>query len=137
MSDGVHDNLDPQCLGKTPLDLGVPSKDSSWESVLDEQLGSETKSKWACATLDKLIEQAFLDKPISPATRITTTLIDHVKEVTAASRNFMETHPNDKLPNDSTLYPGKVFTVQHSINLWCRWTMRQCSLSKLAVGSSL
>lgn len=31
--DGIHDNIDPQHMGKSPKELGVVIKDNSWQEL--------------------------------------------------------------------------------------------------------
>eukprot|EP01124_Arcella_intermedia_P015677 TRINITY_DN22241_c0_g1_i2.p1 TRINITY_DN22241_c0_g1~~TRINITY_DN22241_c0_g1_i2.p1 ORF type:complete len:322 (-),score=51.18 TRINITY_DN22241_c0_g1_i2:275-1240(-) len=45
LSDGVHDNLDPQTLGKDPSDFGLDGKD--WDDV-DLLAGTKVKTVWCC-----------------------------------------------------------------------------------------
>lgn len=33
VSDGVHDNLDPHTLGKSPSELGITAENDSWDNV--------------------------------------------------------------------------------------------------------
>jgi hypothetical protein len=39
VSDGIHDNLDPQYFGKLPSDFNIESKNNSWNTVEDIMAG--------------------------------------------------------------------------------------------------
>lgn len=61
VSDGVHDNLDPQQLGKTPQDLGINLKENSWkflETLKKEKIYDESekmKTQYALKFLNLLL----------------------------------------------------------------------------------
>lgn len=40
MSDGIHDNFDPEYFGKSPKDYNLASKDNTWSTVQDESAGT-------------------------------------------------------------------------------------------------
>lgn len=107
-SDGLHDNLDPQSLGLNPSDIGLEG--SSWTSEI-EGLGA-AKSKFMCEKISEIVfgqnvqtcsERVNLDPNI-----VTEKLIQYAITVTEKSKVFMETHPNQPLPSDYKLYPGKL-----------------------------
>jgi hypothetical protein len=60
----------------------------------------------------KLLESMFLElekkkSKVSPED-ICDVLMDYCSKLTAPSRQFMEEHPNTRLPNDYNTYPGKM-----------------------------
>jgi hypothetical protein len=100
MSDGVHDNLDPMTLGKSPQDLLLPH--SSWDELPHEQL-----CKAKASYMKNLLEQLVFEGELSPLA-ITTRVMSHCMEVTRKSREFMERNPNKKQPTDYVEFPGKM-----------------------------
>jgi len=101
VSDGVHDNLDAQTLGKQPSDLNLNIK--SWDELSPENLHKE-KASYMKTLLEELI---FSDGEVSP-TSITEKLMKHCWNVTSKSREFMEKNPNKKQPTDYVGFPGKM-----------------------------
>jgi len=101
MSDGVHDNLDPQTLGKTPQELNLPN--NSWDELSHDAL-IKTKATYMTNLLSSIV---FGDDHPSPAV-ITNRLINHCMEVTRKAREFMEKNPHKKQPTDYVEFPGKM-----------------------------
>jgi serine/threonine protein phosphatase PrpC len=101
VSDGVHDNLDPQTLGKFPSDINLPNK--SWDELTGEGL-HKAKALYMKNLLGELI---FNSDTVTPAS-ITENLMKHCWAVTSKSREFMEKHPNKKQPTDYVGFPGKM-----------------------------
>jgi len=101
MSDGVHDNLDPQTLGKVPADLNLPNK--NWEELSHDNL-LQIKAEYMRTLLRDII---FSDEDLTPGS-ITQRLINHCLEVTRKSREYMEEDPARRQPNDYIAYPGKM-----------------------------
>jgi len=101
VSDGVHDNLDPQTLGKQPSDLNLNIK--SWDELPPEGL-HRTKAKYMKTLLEELI---FEDGEVTPSS-ITDKLMKHCWAVTSKSREYMEKNPNKKQPTDYVGFPGKM-----------------------------
>jgi len=101
VSDGVHDNLDPQTLGKIPKDLNLPH--NSWDELSREQ-SMTIKSSYMKDLLEQIV---FGEGPSSPS-EITTKLIAHCTEATRKSREYMEKNPNKKQPTDYIEFPGKM-----------------------------
>jgi len=102
LSDGVHDNLDPQVLGKCPKDLGL--EEQKWDDV-DLEEGTALKAKFMEDLMTKLITEDGLD--ITPAI-IAKKLIRHCRDITAISRQWMEQNPNKVLDPDYIKFPGKL-----------------------------
>jgi serine/threonine protein phosphatase PrpC len=102
VSDGVHDNLDPQTLGKFPADLNLPQK--TWEELTTDGL-HRAKANYMKTLLGELIFNN--GGPVTP-TSITESLMKHCWAVTAKSREFMEKNPNKKQPTDYVGFPGKM-----------------------------
>jgi len=101
MSDGVHDNLDPQTLGKTPQELDLPN--NSWDELSHEAL-IRAKATYMTNLLSSIV---FNEDYPSPSA-ITNSLINHCMEVTRKAREFMEKNPHKKQPNDYVEFPGKM-----------------------------
>jgi len=101
MSDGVHDNLDPQTLGKVPNDLKLPNK--SWDELTHDSL-LKVKAEYMRGLLRDII---FSADDVSPKS-ISDRLIAHCLEVTRKSREYMEEDPSRKQPMDYVAFPGKM-----------------------------
>ncbi|GAM18541.1 hypothetical protein SAMD00019534_017160 [Acytostelium subglobosum LB1] len=103
LSDGVHDNLDPQQLGVTPRELGIDADtwDLSGQKYPDEtdRVKNNFRTNW-------LHEHFNQDDQLTPQ-YITNQLLKHCTETTQTSRDFME-NTSKKLPQDYKLYPGKM-----------------------------
>jgi len=116
LSDGVHDNFDPQHLGKTPKDLNITLKDNNWaelENVKDPTLFAEAEKvkllfthKFINAMLGG--EKSLRSESRTEPSMITRTVTQHCLKMTQASRDFMEQNPGKKLDKDFVLYPGKM-----------------------------
>ncbi|EGC30847.1 hypothetical protein DICPUDRAFT_157374 [Dictyostelium purpureum] len=108
VSDGVHDNLDPIMLGKTPDELNIKDV-KGWEELNQEDLLRE-KTCFMKKLLEEMIFQASpdaSDKVINPSD-IAKKIIDHCSSVTHNAREFMQSYPNKKQPNDYREFPGKM-----------------------------
>lgn len=104
VSDGVHDNLDPQSLGKSPTDCGLTG--TSWEE-LDSELVEKTKTTCRENMIRQFIdEQIKMHNKVSPAA-ISRALLNHAVATTLASRHFLETYRTE-LPCDYVRFPGKM-----------------------------
>eukprot|EP01124_Arcella_intermedia_P006210 TRINITY_DN13648_c0_g1_i1.p1 TRINITY_DN13648_c0_g1~~TRINITY_DN13648_c0_g1_i1.p1 ORF type:complete len:1287 (-),score=281.31 TRINITY_DN13648_c0_g1_i1:508-4347(-) len=99
-SDGVYDNLDPEHLGESPVDLKVPEF-KCWDEM-PIALATEVKSKYMCHILYQI-----LSKTQNPA-EITQNLIEHCFKTTGNSRAYMETHPSAAEPTGFAEFPGKM-----------------------------
>jgi hypothetical protein len=99
-SDGVHDNLDPQMLGKRPRDLQLDAK--SWAELPPKE-GYEAKT---CFQETKLAE--LINGCSRTPKDVCDTIAQYCDRVTAAGREFMESHPTLELPEDYVTFPGKM-----------------------------
>lgn len=101
LSDGVHDNLDPQYLGVAPEELKVQGF-SDWGEIESEEV-QLAKTRYR----EELLMNKFVGPSPEPKT-ISDMLVDHCLRITEPGRRFMETNPGRKLPVDYVLYPGKM-----------------------------
>mmetsp|Transcript_25870 Transcript_25870/g.36385 ORF Transcript_25870/g.36385 Transcript_25870/m.36385 type:complete len:506 (+) Transcript_25870:477-1994(+) len=128
LSDGVHDNLDPQTLGKTPGEINsewnsIPSWNEFPPEISEKEL-ERVKTTYMLRMLaddlvcggeevQKMRNKVFSlsapedDSPVSPL-NITTRIMKHCLNVTARGREWMEQNPKEKLPSDYAAYPGKM-----------------------------
>jgi len=104
LSDGVHDNLDPQTLGKSPKAIGLDQDE--WESV-DVAVGTKAKTKFMCNLIKTFIVDPTDGETLTPKL-ITKQLITYCLSITAASREYMEQNPFNALEMDYSKYPGKM-----------------------------
>eukprot|EP00007_Cunea_sp_BSH-02190019_P007530 CAMPEP_0174232938 /NCGR_PEP_ID=MMETSP0417-20130205/3100_1 /TAXON_ID=242541 /ORGANISM="Mayorella sp, Strain BSH-02190019" /LENGTH=660 /DNA_ID=CAMNT_0015311073 /DNA_START=37 /DNA_END=2019 /DNA_ORIENTATION=- len=100
-SDGVHDNLDPVTLGKTPSDFGL--SEENWDDVPFE-IADKLKEEFQCTYLADRIIGDHIPTPKLIVSRT----IRHCLNTTSRSRKFMEKYPDRKLPDDYNAYPGKM-----------------------------
>jgi serine/threonine protein phosphatase PrpC len=112
VSDGVHDNLDPESFGRHPKDIAAEFSDprlSSLSSAIkdwddaDQDTTEKLKSSWMLEKLHSIIKsQDMTAKSVSNA------LVDFVTHTTSPSRDFMEAYPDKQEPSDHVAYPGKM-----------------------------
>jgi len=154
VTDGVHDNLDPQYLGKSPKSFGLDSPDGKWISVKDKDAEEAVIHNYSTEFLAGFVDRihaktssnnnnnqhannnnnsnnsdghaAGAPPPTSlkrsssggdagskiamstNVAQLVDGLVDHVFEVTRASREFMQNFPGKVLPVDYVNYPGKM-----------------------------
>lgn len=107
VSDGVHDNLDPQSLGYSPQDLGLNG--DKWVSDLEGI--EEAKSKFMCEKIEQILfgDAKNSDMPVNlDPDDIVNKLIEYSKNLVEKSVEFMENNPDKLLPSDYTKFPGKL-----------------------------
>ena len=109
MSDGVHDNFDPQHFGQSPQAHGLPY--ASWEDAGARAFArtQSAKAAWQQHEMLRVIHAArpTPTSPVEPETLVRA-LVDHVVRVTAPSRTWMCENPKKKLPHDYVRFPGKL-----------------------------
>ena len=106
VSDGMHDNLDPELLGKRPSDLSNNyQKSAPWEGLTLEETQA-LKNSFRERKLAEIICKIKRTKQ-NPES-ICSALVKYVKKITEPGRNFMETNPALELPDDYSKYPGKM-----------------------------
>lgn len=123
VSDGVHDNLDPQQLGTTPGEADIANT-VTWEEA--EKVAPGAVEAYKDGFRMRWLQDAFSkesgdnndtnkhnDKAdsnvasISPQ-QIVDVLLRHAVDITRSSRDFMERYPQKRLPQDFKTYPGKM-----------------------------
>jgi len=102
VSDGVHDNLDPQNLGLNPKDLSLDY--ASWPDVpLDEGTTAKTKA------MNEKFTQLIIDcDQAVTSSLICKKSIRYCRQITATSRQWMEQNPSGILESNYVKYPGKL-----------------------------
>lgn len=106
VTDGVHDNLDPQHLGRVPKDMSKEYNlaGDKWEDV-DSAKAVIAKNAYTTELLLRLLRTGEeMPTPKEVADR----LIAHCIEVTQKSRQYMEDNNGKRLPEDYIEYPGKM-----------------------------
>lgn len=114
VSDGVHDNLDPESSGLMPSDVvaGIEnfSKDVSlaemvqgkrWNEI-DKPTAEKLKNRWMVNRIKMVINGK------TDAEDAINSLIDYSYELTKKSREFLENNPSKSEPEDQKEYPGKM-----------------------------
>jgi len=122
VSDGVHDNLDPQCLGFSPSQFELEF--SNWDEV-DIKEALKIKSKFMNEYITKIIlgENSKEENEDYTSSLLSTSsmnkraltpplackrLIRHCQDTTKKSREWMEQNPQGVLEPDYKKYPGKL-----------------------------
>jgi len=103
LSDGVYDNFDPEFLGYSPSDMDL--EETSWSTV-DKQKCHDVKLEFR----NKLLLEKIMgekEKNVSNAD-IVEKLLEHCKSTTKASRTWVKEHPDSRMPNDRTMFKGKM-----------------------------
>jgi len=103
VSDGVHDNLDPQTLGLFPNNFGFETED--WNNV-EYDKGVECKIKYMNEFITTLMHKE--DGEVISPKLLSKKLMKHCLDTTEDGRQFMEQHPNTALEHDYVKYPGKM-----------------------------
>ena len=100
VTDGVHDNLDPELLGRSPTEFEQSA--DNWTS-LDHNVAKTIKKTFR----EKLLKDIIHSGPITPI-EICNSLTKYCTSITEPSRTFMEQNPSSELPENYELYPGKM-----------------------------
>eukprot|EP01104_Vermistella_antarctica_P015048 TRINITY_DN4860_c0_g1_i2.p1 TRINITY_DN4860_c0_g1~~TRINITY_DN4860_c0_g1_i2.p1 ORF type:complete len:1810 (-),score=454.74 TRINITY_DN4860_c0_g1_i2:90-5519(-) len=108
VSDGVHDNLDPQALGIPPSELTLGSS-KSWDELSPER-AEVAKTLYREVKVAELLKEHMAKHG---ATTLTSSLacdclMEYSAEINKPAQDWMEEHPNKKLPSDYTRFPGKM-----------------------------
>jgi len=104
MSDGVHDNFDPQFLGKLPSDFGLAATDNKWDQLTsDVKLCEEVKNR----AMVEAFQGQIRNVKMTPK-HLTRALTSYAYNITSKSREFMELYPNKKQSDSYLAYPGKM-----------------------------
>lgn len=106
VSDGIHDNLDPQHLGKLPREMPKEFNlvGEKWEDV-DPAKAIYAKNAYTTDLLLKLLKKE--DEMPTPR-EVADRLVNHCITVTQKSRDYMENNMGKRLPEDYVEYPGKM-----------------------------
>eukprot|EP01114_Cavostelium_apophysatum_P006009 TRINITY_DN171_c1_g2_i1.p1 TRINITY_DN171_c1_g2~~TRINITY_DN171_c1_g2_i1.p1 ORF type:complete len:915 (+),score=253.68 TRINITY_DN171_c1_g2_i1:218-2962(+) len=104
VSDGVHDNFDPEVAGKTPSEVGISVPDDNWNTIKDFPTDTQKEAvyNWSIGCVQNLLNRPVTAKSISRE------LLSYSKQISSKTRDFYENHPKEKPPPDYTLYPGKL-----------------------------
>jgi len=108
VSDGVHDNFDPQFNGKSPKDLGIASDNNDWSTMNMDDENLRLRTNFMTNLMSSLINNSKDSKTRITPILVTERLIAHSVTLTKNIRTFMETYPTKKLPEDKIGYPGKM-----------------------------
>jgi hypothetical protein len=119
VSDGVHDNIEPEALGKSAFETAqilsatrhahlarVVPTDANW-TEMDQNVAEKLKTAHMTLRLEQIISS------IPPAERenvgnLVSAVMRNAIDVTLASRSFMENNPDKPEPEDHALFPGKM-----------------------------
>lgn len=126
VSDGVHDNLDPQILGISPKEIDPKQygDKEEWKGFQTDDEVEKIKTQHMLKILsdeligggeeDRKLRQKILsfasndeESPISPL-NVTNRIMKHCLAVTGKGREWMEQNPKEKLPMDYNSFPGKM-----------------------------
>lgn len=105
VSDGIHDNLDPELLGILPKDIKIEF--DSW-SEIPSQVACSLKSKFALRLLKSLLlKDEKRNFKLTPK-HCVNVLIHHAQNVTKSTRDWVFVNPQAKLPTNYRKLPGKL-----------------------------
>lgn len=129
VSDGVHDNLDPETLGKS-LEFSIRRNADLAKELLDLKVDKETEDiiippeyednvGWEKIALlnGELLKTEYreysmarfmVDNAISNPAQLVDILFEHCKKTTKAARDYMEANANQRHPPDYVEFPGKM-----------------------------
>ena len=99
-SDGVHDNFDPQMHGLQPKDLNVDRE--QWEDCTPSQANA-AKAEWRVNEMKRVVGTETPN-----VEEITTKFVEYCCKMNEPAQKFMQENLGKKLPNDYTLFPGKM-----------------------------
>ncbi|KAH3732864.1 cyclophilin B [Pelomyxa schiedti] len=113
VTDGVHDNLDPEVLGDTPSTWRIQAP--NWDTACQDnrELVVQVKTAFRQNLLKKVLEETpasmrashtHLISPSNAADR----LLNYAHKATSVQRKWMEDNPKLKTPCDYATYPGKL-----------------------------
>lgn len=107
VTDGIHDNLDPQHLGKLPKDMPKEFNLSGdkWDDV-DPAKAIFAKNAYITELFQSMLKVADGEPPTPKD--VTDRLVNHCIEVTKKSREYMENNQGRRLPEDYVEFPGKM-----------------------------
>jgi len=100
VSDGVHDNLDPQSLGVEPQQLLMD--ELTWNDVNDKRCQT-AKTQFRARLVSMLMSQHNWT-----VQNVTTRLLKHSLNVTKKTREWMQSNPRKREPTNYAQYPGKM-----------------------------
>jgi serine/threonine protein phosphatase PrpC/uncharacterized FlaG/YvyC family protein len=103
VTDGVHDNFNPQVLGKLPSDVGLVVPNNEWKNV-DPEEANRIKTRFQLDTLAAVLNRNKEKTPFF----FTHSLIQHCFKITHKVRDYMEKNPTKAEPSDHSEYPGKM-----------------------------
>ena len=104
-TDGVHDNFDPQQLGKLPKEVSTQLEGEDWKEYFGNSSADKVKNTFRVKLLRETIHASSRD--VTPV-EITSSVINHCVNLTKKCRDFMENNPQiKKQPSDIKEYPGK------------------------------
>jgi len=109
VTDGVHDNFDPQQLGMSPRVLGVGADDWNAAESLFPVIAAKKKSEFMQTKMTEVITKyaSTARVPIDPIA-VTRALTQYSADLSQPSRLWMEENPGKKLPDDYVRFPGKM-----------------------------
>ncbi len=105
-SDGVSDNFDPQFSGLLPGECGIVETDN-WDRV-DPVTRASAKSAWGARKMTEVVMAAAAHEEHLTPDVIVEALLGHCVELTRKSREWLESRPIGRQPDDYRLYPGKL-----------------------------
>lgn len=119
VSDGVHDNIEPEALGKSPLETAeylkttrhaslasLVTADADW-AKMDQVLAEKLKMAHMTSRLEHVL--SLIPQELrSDVGNIVSACVKNSVDVTSASRKFMEANPDKPEPDDHTQFPGKM-----------------------------
>jgi serine/threonine protein phosphatase PrpC len=122
VTDGIHDNVEPECCGITPAATALKLKSNplvpasvikagenagdSWDKVSDTDM-EPLKVFFQTDKIKQLLTQTAGGNQID-SFAVATACVNNALQMTNNSRTFMEQNPTKPEPSDHVEYPGKM-----------------------------
>jgi len=108
LSDGVHDNLDPQFLGKLPSEFNIHTQTWKEAELLYPDLLDSTKTSYRNKMIEDIIDRIDQKNPDTVPIELCKYLMNHCEIVTKNGREFLIKNHNKRIPENIHEYPGKM-----------------------------
>lgn len=106
MTDGAHDNLQPEQAGLKPQDIDENFLDKKWKDLKPEEK-EELEDRYQQNYLTSLVNKA-VHSGNTHLNEICTHLTKYCHDLTHPIRSFMQNNPKEREPDDKKEYPGKM-----------------------------
>eukprot|EP01105_Mastigella_eilhardi_P015135 TRINITY_DN3443_c0_g1_i1.p1 TRINITY_DN3443_c0_g1~~TRINITY_DN3443_c0_g1_i1.p1 ORF type:complete len:1090 (+),score=255.23 TRINITY_DN3443_c0_g1_i1:325-3270(+) len=108
VTDGVHDNFDPQSLGDKPSDWGFNCV--AWEEARKQNtaLLERVKISFRANHMKQVLLGHGSGRVSLTPDRVCEALLEHCYKITTVQREWMEQNPQKRMTEDYAQFPGKL-----------------------------